>query len=281
MFKRFLKELLSKAEARGFSKEEVAEIKATYKSRFELGREAGLSENDIVARFGTVDDIIKVYEERHIQKNYAKVKANSIVIDSSINGIITFTYGQGDKMYYALTDETYFDVTTTGDSLTIKSKFDIKKRTANIIVYIPYNLTLKTLNINAPSAKVDFDGVRLQAEEARLRTLSGSYSIKSLIAKDCRLETVSGNILVGELLADTLHISSITGDVEVKNINVEKASFSSLSGNMSLTGHVGTPKVTTLSGEVTVNTVKVGKSISQTLLGIFGIKPSTNTNNEE
>ena len=63
----FLKELREALEAKGV--QNIEDILDTYSSRFDLGYEAGMTDEEILDMLGSIEDIVSSYTEKEVSKN--------------------------------------------------------------------------------------------------------------------------------------------------------------------------------------------------------------------
>lgn len=216
--------------------------------RFRLGKEAGMSDEEIIK---ALPDPLTDYKRVSCAEEKTKKQINITIASALISQIkvemvdtVGFSYEITDNQYIIINqseyeleikDEKKLNVLTKKCKyvLTIKMGYDILvdnfnvKGTAIELLlpedftgnYLNWNvvsgniigqkLQFKTLMINSVATKIDFSQI-LVGDLLKIKTVSGDISIKEVKVADGKINSVSGDVRIGEY-DDALSVKTIVG----------------------------------------------------------------------
>lgn len=119
------------------------------------------------------------------------------------------------------------------------------------------SFTGRSLNLESISGSIHTGGITLTGELA-LKSVSGSFSIGSMIAAKAELCTVSGKVEIGKMECGEAILNVTSGDVRIDDFTVSgDAVFKSSSGDISLSGNAGSLSIDTSVGNVESSSLSV------------------------
>lgn len=269
-FKEFQVELALEANKRGIDPEPILE---KYKNRFNLGVEAGIDEEEIVSRFGKIEDILGPTQEKIEHASSTNKKELFISLDA---GTSTINFVDGDKITYSL-DERAKNLYLVKDEdnrfeISFKTKNLFSHKTTNVIINIGKDLDLTNVTLNLVSSDLKVNG-KLVCEELKLDTMSADISFDGIeVKKNAKFSLISGDMNISSLKANNVSLSTVSGDVKINTTIVEKLSISTVSGDVTVDGLVSTIKSSSVSGDVIYNGTFVNESVAKKLKNVFGRK---------
>jgi DUF4097 and DUF4098 domain-containing protein YvlB len=267
-------------------KEENLDLKIIekYKSWYEIGLNAGMSEEEILLKFGSVDEIIKkeMEEDKRIKDSF-----EIDLIDLNIPSIddLSIEFVEGSEISYLIDSELekYIEVKKTDKTFSIsaknQSKFGRNFHHGDIYIKIGKNLLINNFNLKTSTTDTEILG-DISIKEFHISNNSGDFNMKGLIkGETLKINNISGDLLFDELNFKDISIKNVSGDVSAKNItsnvlncenvsgdfklnlNVNNLTIDTVSGDFKLFGKALSYKCHTVSGDVILNEEKINKNI--------------------
>ena len=252
MFEKFIEELTQKAIADGA---DVDSIVNTYQNRYQLGIEAGMSEEEIVSRFGNVEDIVKTKQNK--QTNQLKL----FRIITPFGGDVTFKTSSDNAINIDM-EERALDLYNTYISeekliiepLKKESKL-FRRADTDITISFPETTTFKEVDIKAINCDVDSKDFGFVCENFILNTTSGDCDFVYIKADETEISTVNGDITIDNLFVNSCEINTVSGDIKTKRGAINDLDVSTVNGDISINGKVEKINSSSISGDITINNV--------------------------
>jgi len=248
MFENFINELKEKARELGIDGDSLIN---TYEKWYQLGLDAGLDEEEIVRRFGSIDQILQPKEKN--EESIQEYSALEISVGSSVDLIVE----KGNSASIEFDDEEdmqYFDVINDGKKICLKEK-NHKSITglSDITIRIPENSFFKDIEMNLVSGNLEVD-MDLSYENMNISAVSTDISMNGLAkGKATKISNVSGDVEIEKLVTLTMDISTVSGDFNIEQSAIKKLEVSTISGDVDISGNVEQVDTSSISGEVTIN----------------------------
>ena len=241
------------------------EVYKKYEKRYDFGKEASLSDEEIEEKLGSIDDIIENLKKNEIVKvkenivydlgkSYnltIKVVVDDVIIKSDpFASDISFKFEQVKENNYIIKNEEH------NVSLTYKEKFFSSPSTKNsgtIYVIVPENIIFNEVTIAMGAS--DFTTNELKANKISIKNTSGDFNINFLNADSIELNNVSGDFKITSLKGD-LKLSNISGDILIDTF-FGNSKISNISGDIVLSGN----SQDTLDKKVSKICATVGKKV--------------------
>lgn len=279
----FLKELREALEAKGV--QNIEDILDTYSSRFDLGYEAGMTDEEILDMLGSIEDIVSSYTEKEISKNKYNITLELVhfsdfEIVKSKNPRVEFEMDRRALEYVKIIREK--------NSVSLKSK---KSRNGRFEgrMYVGEDIEIDNLVINACSVDLKVDSLsgksfvisnksgdacfnNIDAEDkVIISNVSGDMKFNGLTSQNLIVSTVSGDIGIRELVCDRVQMSMVSGDIAIHRSNDAAYTINSVSGDFRIDNEIDEDKikVTSLSGDCYVNGKPLRKNLSARIQDAF------------
>lgn len=279
----FLKELREALEAKGV--QNIEDILDTYSSRFDLGYEAGMTDEEILDMLGSIEDIVSSYTEKEVSKNKYNITLELVhfsdfEIVKSKNPGVEFEMDRRALEYVKIIREK--------NSVSLKSK---KSRNGRFEgrMYVGEDVEIDNLVINACSVDLKVDSLsgksfvfsnksgdacfnNIDAEDkVIISNVSGDMKFNGLTSQNLIVSTVSGDIGIRELVCDRVQMSMVSGDIAIHRSNDAAYTINSVSGDFRIDNEIDEDKikVTSLSGDCYVNGKPRRKNLSARIQDAF------------
>lgn len=280
--------------------ENKEDIIIKYKNRFELGLEAGFSEEEIIAKCGHPEIIAQsyeneeteIYEDDIIEVVYDNIEeGKSIILDSdAIIKIKTISQDvkiiENDTVYTTIyipeKIQKRFNQTIESNKIVLEYKnksFFGDSSGGQLVIKLGQNASLTSLDIDTVSGDINCD-VNNTITKNTLKTVSGDIELRNSKSDLVETVVVSGDILCENAKGVEIKMSTISGDATFKNAEFKIFKGSTISGDINYVGNqaIIVESVSTISGEITIN----GKSYPSTITKAKDtIKNVFNKNNNE
>jgi DUF4097 and DUF4098 domain-containing protein YvlB len=241
--KTFLKHLKKELIKRHFSTSEIEEILADHQEMIETAQNDGLTDEELVMKFGDPEQLAKdLYDNRvetPILKGGIKVEgyelANSFpVIDKEFDSKIHLVSEDVKYMihdqetievhYKNVKDLELYTIAFKDNQFLLQrkseiGKFNFRKESAKFIVKVPVGIVNNVFEVHLVSGDAKLEG--LQTNELTIRTTSGDVKIHSFKAQDTTVNTVSGDVKLSEGTMASATLSMVSGDIEANNVTCE------------------------------------------------------------
>ena len=233
--KNFFNELEKELEKNNIANKD--EILEKYQDRYQFGLQSGLSEEEILAMFGSPEEIAKEYLEK---KQNEKVKKDLII--KTVQDDIVIMESSDDKIHFEFKD------------VNLAKYSDLKKAITETGVYFTY-LKAKYLGLNRGKSGIFylFLPKDINFKKIEITTTSGDIKIDSLQGSRIWIQTTSGNVEIKNLVSDKFSLKGVSGDVFCENLEFSNMSYYSVSGDLKVNRACGeTVHIDTVSGDVII-----------------------------
>jgi len=276
--KKFLSDLKKELVRLKFKPDEIEEILDDHKEMIETAQNEGISDEEIVLKFGdpiklakeikenTSESTIKISLGGENMKDYELFQSFSVSekeFDVSIHLVSEdVIYELHDveeiQVYYKeVKNIEDYEITFDGKTFVLKHKNKLRvlswsKNSGHFLVKVPVGIQSKTFSI---------------------QNVSGDSELQGISTKELSIKTTSGDAEVNEFKASSLSFSTVSGDVEIQNGKIETMTLSTVSGDVEMDNIdcSGTVDINTVSGDVEVENSFFGptnfKSVSGDLIG--------------
>lgn len=226
-----LEEVLTKANV-----ENVKEVVKIYEDRFELGALAGMSEEEIIARFDSMNEIVakcKKKETKVSENNLLKVSV-SLSLEHFDDFDIVLSPESGIRFDLEKGSEKYVTVEKNGDTIELKSisgKSIFKTGSYKGTMYVGSDTSIEKFMIKNFSGDVNICDI--EASSANIANISGDINFDVLkLSESCIIKNSSGDINFEELDSNKIVISNVSGDIDIDNLQAEGVKISTVSGDV-------------------------------------------------
>lgn len=281
--KKYLENLEAELKKLKISNEDIAEILADHKEMIEAAYEDGVSDEDLLEKFGNPDQVAKElygdsfndgknFESKPLiqegdLKGYALIKAfpvldgvNQVSISLVSEDVKYFPHDSSSLEVYAkhLKDEEDYNINYVDGQFTLEKR-KMKKfriglsmgKSVKFIVKVPFEQFYDSFKVNLVSADLEF--MDINAKRFEIKTTSGDVEGQTLETEnEVKLTSVSGDIELENVKAKNMEISLVSGDLEMKNVVLSEDI-----------------KVNTVSGDVEVEHFKAINVDFRTVSGDF------------
>ncbi len=282
--KNYLKDLEKELKKLKISDKEIQEIINDHLEMLEEAKEDGVSDEDLVNKFGTPDSVAKqIYTDNFESKFNEEVE--SVVGSGELEGYELFkTFpvtkdlkkftvslisedfmflpyeGENIEVYAAkLKRPDEYEISLDDDEFLLKRqgskgiKLNIfgSQTTPDFGIRVPMGLVVEEFNYNSVSGDGELDNVNATSISAK--TTSGDFEASNLTATEgIRLTAVSGDFEIKGLACDNLELSLVSGDLDLEQAAIKKEF-----------------KINTVSGDVDCKDVKCEHLDLRTVSGDF------------
>lgn len=270
---------------------DVESVINKYKEHFALGHEAGMTDEEIIERFDSIDEIIKSLQQTEEDHSDEPIgQGFTIILD--IGQFSDFTIETSDKPFgvkFELDEDAtkYVEIIRKEKEIHLKSKYmnNIKKpNDFSGTLLIGYQEKINSITINGANCDIDFD-CSLDCTSFSLTTISGDVSnldvhatekiyinsvnadfdINRLVTPNCQISTVNGDIEIEEFVCDRVKISTVHGDIHIYESNEAKYNINTVAGDVVIDRGAKPEdvRVSCVSGSVKVAGKSLGKTIGE------------------
>lgn len=238
--KTFLNDLKNELTKRNFNSLEIEEILADHLDMMETAKAEGLSESELVEKFGDPAHLAADLEETRSEEESGKKQGTS-----EYKHLTSFPVLEGDfdveiqlvseDVHYEVHDEERievhgkriktedFDITFQHGTFTLKRikeglRFSFGRTDGKFLVRVPRNNASKRFSIKMVSGDMDLG--QCHTEQLDVHTTSGDITICDLKVGKASLHTVSGDLELKKGTFEHLQLSMVSGDVELEHIDI-------------------------------------------------------------
>lgn len=272
----YINDLKEKLEAKSVNNPEALINKI--EKRYDLGLEAGLTEEEIEEMIGDIDELINQYAETSKDEKIDNSKEDDKLISieiSSISDDVTVEFEDITDIEYEMVNINVdcYDIAYENKELKIKykkAKFLAlnRKASGHIIVRLPKNIKFGKFQINTTSGDIVIKE-ELECETFKINSVSGDIELDNITSDYIKLSTVSGDITALSITGNEIYVDTVSGDMGSNIVNCDKLSLSSVSGDINIANAKANIKASSVSGDINVNGINVGVSVKKTFKGLF------------
>lgn len=238
----------------------IDETVAKYDKRFDLAKEAGFSEEETIAKFGTPKEVADKEASRPVVQ--AEVVGDDAPKSFNLNldvcsDSLTVEFVEGLKetsVDFAGADSNRYTIEKDKDHFSLRYKnrftgFFKGKDGGAIKVSVPSGLKIDEFKAGVVSGSLNIP--LIQANSIFVNSVSGTIDIGDVSAESVNLHNVSGKSHFAKVICSTFYFDTISGNSTIDYGQIKLAKIDSVSGSVSiLKGHIGSTKVSALSGKI-------------------------------
>lgn len=270
MLEIYLEELEKSLAQHNISSEQILN---EIKEQIKLYEEAGLTEEEIIKRLPSIEELI--YQNMQVTADKKQLielqldlkSCSDLLIKSSPNPGISYQIDDEDLLPYFEIENIHqkLSIKETGKLLSSKiSSYDLT------ILYGP-DISFSDININAISTDISLNFLTIN--KLKINVVSGDISLKDLIIGNASVSSVSGDLsFVNGTINEDCKLSTVSGDIEMLNTSLNgKTNIKTVSGDAILKGNnfdQNKIAMSTISGELQINK-QVVASLSSKLQDMF------------
>lgn len=247
--------------------------------RYNLGLEAGLTEEEIEEMIGDVDLVVDQYIDSLIDEddeNADETSTKSYAIEiSTIGADVSIELVDAKDIEYELIDINvdYYDIITEKNEFKIKYKKTKflglnRKASGQILVKLPNNIHYDRINVKTTSGDVTISNP-LNSNVVKLSTVSGDMNFDNINCDTIKLSVVSGDICGLSIEGKEVYVDTVSGDMTCNMINCDDLLLSTINGDINIAHATANIKASTVTGEILTNNNVVGVNVKKTIKGLF------------
>ena len=270
--KKFLEDLKKELNNRHLQEQDINEILQDHEEMYQNAMLEGLSEEEILKRFGNPKDLAEQLASFSSKESEPYTLPNGYKLWNSYS-----SFDKNMSFKVSLVDEDLKIVANDSDELKIyyQGNEDISKYSLNcdnhsfsleapkkhgflftkshledmsFIIELPRTLLMKSINLTVVSSDIEIQGIKTMT--SFITTTSGDVAINNCNLGDSKWNTVSGDIAITDIRAEQINSSQVSGDLSIKNSFVSKYL-----------------KMNTVSGDIELNDVVCQECSFQTVNG--------------
>lgn len=268
MEREFLDELRKKLEEKGIASEKIIE---KYQRRFRLGREAQMTDEEIIDLLGGVDSIVEKYvsEEKNAEKEPVfeepAEQKKKIVLDLAYFSEFSIDSVPGSDISFDVEEEAlkYIKTEITNSGASIQSINKLKfwnrqNREFSGTMHIGEDALIEMIKIQNVSG--DVRSKILKSDAIVITNTSGDFTIDGLSAKEVKITNVSGDFEVEKIASDQLTISTVSGEIELGIVVGGQANLNTVSGDIKIEmAKIDACTADTVSGDITIESADISE----------------------
>lgn len=268
----FLKELRKQAEINNLDADSLV---SKYEKRFDLAIEAGFSEEEAIAKFGSPEKIVsdltpkkedKLEENVETNVDFDSIRNkkeslikkeffNVYVEDKNVTVKIVSTDEEKDFSYKAsngLENVYYFDVTEEGFEF---APYDYSRRKnkvqGEVTIYVNKKYRFEDVDMEFIAGKLDATQFTIFADSFELNNVSGAILFGNVVSERVDIDNINGHSLFGLVNSKKVNVENISGNSRYKSLIANKLDLSTISGDVSCDTIVADEAdLSTISGNV-------------------------------
>lgn len=264
------------------SVENKDEIIENYLNHFSIGHEAGMTDEEIIERFDSIEDIVASYVNQSSKEEKRDFK---LELDLSCFEKFDIESIDGDNIRLEIDEEAanYVEVLKDDSSFHLKNKV-MKKNLTNknlfdgtlyigrdilfdkiIIGNVAADMNIcflkgNSILINTVTGDIRFDSINA-SEKVKIASVSGDINLRDICSPNLILETVNGDIKVREICSDNVKFDTVNGDIEIGVTNEANYVFNSVNGDLKIKkGDIKEVSISTLNGDFILEGEKISSS---------------------
>lgn len=259
MFEKFIAELTKKAQENNVN---VDELIQNYRNHYQLGLEAGLSEEEIMARFGSVEEIFGLKQQK--SATYFKLFKVALIHGGDLN----ITTSKDDDIHIDIEENAidYYTTVISEDELIIeplhKDVKIFKRISGDITISFPETTTFKKVDLKAISSDINSKNFGFICDDFCLNSTSGDADFIYIKTNSAKFATVSGDVDITNMFSSNCSIATVSGDFNTSRGAIYKLNASTVSGDIAINGKVEKVKSSSISGDITINNVYEKTTVS-------------------
>jgi len=254
------------------------EVMLKYTRFFEIGSQAGMSDEEIIATLGTPLEILKKLKGQRKEPSNHETKDlfYNLDIDGTMCDNVCMKKTNTEKIIINIDEELkpYLDVFQSENTIKIASKKGFQKNHPLGDIEIEYGsnvhfgkikissvtgdielgdaLDVDRLLLNAVTGDIKVNSVNKarSGEMVRIGTVSGDITCEDLNFDEAIINTVNGDFNVSSLNCHNATLTTVNGDGKIMHILAENVIASTVNGDIFLMGKINNKKISSVNGKV-------------------------------
>jgi len=274
--KKFLEDLKKELIKLNVKPGDIKEILDDHKEMIEAAQNEGVSDEEIVLKFG---DPVKLAQELkedskdntnlsnnggenmndfNLFQTYQVMEKEFDVTIGLVSEDITIELHELDQIevfYKGVKDMDNYEISFDGNTFLLKRKSKVQilswhKKSADFIVKMPLNVKNKVYSMHTVSGDAEVQGIH--TIEFDIKTTSGDFDVNEFTAKKCKIASVSGDLELSNGKLEELTLSTVSGDVEMSNIDCSgSVDINTVSGDLEVeNSYFGPTDFKSVSGDL-------------------------------
>lgn len=234
---------------------------AKVKNYFELGKQIDLTDQQIIQRLGTVEELVNTEQKDYVitvkdddQMNFDKPELSiempfdvDVIIESNNNNEVSIDYDD-DKL------SNYIQLSVSKKAIDLSAKgAHLKNIDGEITLSLPDNLSYKSVRISTVSGDIDCDDYGFICDKFKLESVSGDCNFKFIKAEDVSFDIVSSDTTVENLDCQYCKLNSVNGDITIEKSIIDHLKVNTVSGDVNVDGQIANSSSDTISGDIYIN----------------------------
>ncbi len=248
------------------------EIVEKITKRFNLGQQAGMSEEEIIEMLGEPESYVVKKEETKqavvptsetIDEDYdydlleIEVAASvDLTIQNSDDDTAKVDYDGGEL-------ETIYTFINEDKKIKLIPVKNYKKISGDITLYLPEKATYKTIQLSTVNGDINSEDYGLICQNISINNVSADIAIAYIKADNTEINNVNGDVVIENLFSKSADVNTVSGDVMINNGKINTLDVSTVSGDVIFNGVVDSVDTSTISGEVDINRKTVSRTITE------------------
>ncbi len=234
---------------------------AKVKNYFELGKQIDLTDQQIIQRLGTVEELVNTEQKDYVitvkddnQMNFDKPELSiempfdvDVIIESNDNNEVSIDYDDDELSNYV-----QLSVSKKAIDLSAKGAH-FKNIDGQITLSLPDNLSYKSVRISTVSGDIDCDDYGFICDKFKLESVSGDCNFKFIKAEDVSFDIVSSDTTVENLDCQYCKLNSVDGDITIEKSIIDHLKVNTVSGDVNVDGQIANSSSDTISGDIYIN----------------------------
>lgn len=257
------------------------EIIKKYERRYNLGKEAGLSDEEIEEMLGSPQSVAaRIYVENHAEEEITKEAEDSSYNDaiynvdiSTVADDIYILFDDIDKVQYENQDADLYNYEIINNEnyfrfVFKKSRFlALYRNSGKIKILLPRRL-MDNFRVYSTDGSVRIIG-EVKAKRFSLETITGRVEIEKIDTLHCNIKTVSGTASCNKITGDDIIVGTVSGNIGVEYIKSNELRLESVSGSIIINEASASIKASTVAGNLMVNGNEIGTNIKNKVRSFF------------
>lgn len=231
--------------------ENIGEILKTYEERFNLGYEAGMTDEEIISMLDDVETIVAKNKIKSTDKTGSYEVDIDLACFSDFKIALSSTAGIHFDLDEDVLKHVEVEVKDHKASIKTKTKFFAKRAKYDGALLIGPDVAFSLFKVSNYSGDVDLCDI--EADRVEITNISGDISGRDVKGKEATISTVSGDLNFQEVHTDVLVVSAVSGDIFIDEIVAATVKLETVSGDIKI-DYAANAKyaLSTISGDITI-----------------------------
>ncbi|MDE7263889.1 MAG: DUF4097 family beta strand repeat-containing protein [Anaeroplasmataceae bacterium] len=265
--------------------ENADEIVTKYVEHFLVGHEAGMTDEEIIDRFGSIAEIVESYK---IPSNKKERKFH-LSLNLEIFAEFFIEQKDDDEIHLEADEDAFKYISVEKGLRTFalschKSYLRPNKPKYSGTLYIGKNMFFEEIFIKSVATDLEIcplkgEGIQIQnvsgdveldtlnfSKRVRLSSTSGEFVAKEIISPNLMIETVNGDFKIKEICCDDVALKTVNGDINIERTNEANFVVSSVNGDVNIKeGKAKCIVKSNINGDISIAGECVGGKISNVM----------------